>query len=111
MAAFGLQRTGDVVAVMLKDRIIRFAHVRIPMTGATNGFRGLKTRHGGYGRPRTSGGRGTRWDRVRLNRLVGSIPVAPTLALAGPPVTPPSAISWSLPKGCRCGLRLCRLEQ
>src|SRR5258708_4621703 len=84
MAAFGLQRTGDVVAVMLKDRIIRFAHVRIPMTGATNGFRGLSTRHGGYGRPRTSGGRRTRWDRVRLNRLVGSIPVAPTLALAGP---------------------------
>src|SRR6266481_4728510 len=39
------------------------------------------------GRPRTSGGRGTRWDRVRLNRLVGSIPVAPALALAGPRVT------------------------
>jgi hypothetical protein len=30
---------------------------------------------------------GTRWDRVRLNRLIGSIPVAPTLALAGPWVT------------------------
>jgi hypothetical protein len=29
------------------------------------------------------GGRGTRWDRVRLNRLIGSIPVAPILALAG----------------------------
>ena len=87
MAAFGLQRAGDVVAVMLQDRIVRLAHVRIPMTGATNGFRGFKIRHGGYGRPRTSGGRGTRWDRVRLNRLAGAIPVAPTLALAGPRVT------------------------
>ncbi len=26
---------------------------------------------------------GTRWDHVRLNRLTGSIPVAPVLALAG----------------------------
>jgi hypothetical protein len=30
---------------------------------------------------------GTRWDRVRLNRLIGSIPVAPMLALAGSRVT------------------------
>ena len=41
MAAFGLQRSGDVVAVMLQDRIVRFAHVRIPMTDAAKGFRGL----------------------------------------------------------------------
>jgi hypothetical protein len=87
MAAFGLQRAGDAIAVTLQDRIVQFAHVHIPMTGATNDFRGLSTRHGGYGRPRTSGGRGTRWDRVRLNRLAGSIPVAPTLALAGRRVT------------------------
>ena len=79
MAAFGLQRAGDVIAVMLQDRIVRFAHVHIPMTGATNGFRGLSSRHGEYGRPQTSGGRGTRWDRVRLNRLAGSIPVVPDI--------------------------------
>ncbi len=64
---------------MLQDRIIRCAHVRIPMTGARKGFRGLQTRHGEHGRPRTSGGRETRWDRVRLNRLAGSIPVVPDI--------------------------------
>jgi hypothetical protein len=48
----------------------------------------LSTRHGNGGRPRTPGAAaGTRWDRVRLNRLIGSIPVAPTSALAGPWVT------------------------
>jgi len=26
---------------MLQDRIVRFAHVRIPMTDAAKGFRGL----------------------------------------------------------------------
>src|SRR6266853_2697668 len=35
MAAFGSKGTADVIAVMLQDRIVRFAHVRIPMTGAT----------------------------------------------------------------------------
>jgi hypothetical protein len=40
-----------------------------------------------------SGGRGTRWDRARLNRPIGSIPVAPALALAGARVTRHRAIS------------------
>jgi hypothetical protein len=87
MAAFGPQGTRDVVTVMLQDRIAGFVHIPIPMTGGANGFRDLSIRHGEYGRPRTWGGRRTRWDRVRLNRLVGSIPVASTLALAGPRVT------------------------
>src|SRR6266849_6754559 len=65
MAAFGPQRTADVVAVILQTRIVGFAHVRIPMTGATNGFRSYQTRHGEYGRPRTLGGR-------RLNLRLGS---------------------------------------
>jgi hypothetical protein len=109
MATFDPQRAGDVIAVMLQDRIVRFAHVCIPMTGAANGFRGLSTRHGGNGRPGTSGGRRTRWDRVRLNRLAGSIPVAPTLALGGPRVTRQQGDLLITPKWVR--LRLRRLNE
>ncbi len=79
MAAFGPQGIRDVVTVMLQDRIAGFVHIPIPMRGGANGFRDLSIRHGEYGRPRTSGGRRTRWDRVRLNRLAGSIPVVPDI--------------------------------
>jgi hypothetical protein len=51
MAAFGSKGTRDVLAVVLRSRIVAVAHVRIPMTGAANGFRGLSSRHGEYGRP------------------------------------------------------------
>jgi hypothetical protein len=91
MATFGLQGTRDVLAVILQIHIVGLAHVRIPMTGAANGFRGFN--------PVTAKaaalelGRATRWDRVRLNRLAGSIPVATALALAGPRGTRDRTIS------------------
>jgi len=93
MASLGLEGTCDVIAVIPRIGIPRFVHIRLSMTGAAKGFRDLPSRHVEYGRPRTWGGRGTRWDRVRLNRLAGSIPVVPALALAGPRGTRHRAIS------------------
>jgi hypothetical protein len=93
MASLGLESACNVIAVIPQICISRSVHVRLSRTGVANSFRGLSSRHGDYGRPRTSGGRGTRWDRVRLNRLAGSIPVVPALALAGPRGTRHRAIS------------------
>ena len=41
MAAFGPEGTRDVLAVILQIHIVGLAHIRIPVTGAANSFRGL----------------------------------------------------------------------
>jgi len=87
MVSFDLKSTGDVVAVILQTRISDLCMFGSPTTGAAKAFAVRNSVTAKAAALELRGGRGTRWDRVRLNRLIGSIPVAPTLALAGPCVT------------------------